>query len=156
MTNTVDSYADITAHNIVQQQSNTAQPTIHSNDPLDLLDQSTVEFRDGIAQLAKQLLIPEHPDVTIRLQAVASLIDQKLRPDQLNGKPPQGMAFPIKEGSRCAFDDADVDQAAKILRLLQIQHIRSLQTEINESIVAVQELTSNPKTDSKLGRVGMK
>lgn len=81
---------------------------------------------------------------------------QKLSAAALAEQPPSGMAFPVKEGPRCAFDDADVDQAAKILRLLQIHHVRELQTQINETIVAVQELTADPKTDSKLGKVGMK
>lgn len=64
------------------------------------------------------------------------------------------MAFPIKDGGKCAFDDKDVDQAAKILRLLQIHNVRALQTLINETVVVVQHLTADPKTDSKLGKVG--
>jgi len=50
--------------------------------------------------------------------------------------------------------DEDVEQAARILRLLQIQSIREMQTVINETIVDVQNLTADPRTDSKLGKVG--
>lgn len=46
------------------------------------------------------------------------------------------------------------DETAKILRLLHIKELRSLQTEINEAIVKIQGLTANPKTDTKLGKVG--
>ena len=37
---------------------------------------------------------------------------------------------------------------------MQVHNMRDLQTGINECIVAVQEVTGNPKTDTKLGRVG--
>ena len=47
-----------------------------------------------------------------------------------------------------------LDDAAKVLRLLHIQELRDLQTKINETIVSVQSITANPKTDSRLGRVG--
>ena len=46
-------------------------------------------------------------------------------------------------------------EAAKILRLLHIQELRELQTKINEAIVQVQALTANPKTDARLGKVGI-
>lgn len=48
-----------------------------------------------------------------------------------------------------------LDQAAKILRLLHLQDLRELQTLINEIIVSVQEFTADPKTDSRLGKVGI-
>lgn len=50
--------------------------------------------------------------------------------------------------------DAVLNKAAKILSLLYIQDLRDLQTKINEAIVSVQSITANPKTDTKLGRVG--
>lgn len=54
------------------------------------------------------------------------------------------------------FDLGDyvLNRAAKILRLLYIHDLRNLQTKINEAIVAVQSITANPKTDTKLGKVG--
>lgn len=42
----------------------------------------------------------------------------------------------------------------KVLRLTQLHRLRDLQTCINECIVAMQEVTSDPKTDTKLGKVG--
>lgn len=41
-----------------------------------------------------------------------------------------------------------------VLYLFHIATTAGLQTHINECIVAVQSLTANPKTDTKLGKVG--
>lgn len=64
------------------------------------------------------------------------------------------VAHSLDDSDQYAFTNKDVDKAAKILRLLQIHHMRDLQTAINETIVCVQELTADPKTDTKLGKVG--
>ena len=53
-----------------------------------------------------------------------------------------------------SFLDTAVREAAKIIRLLQIHQLRELQTKINQSIVTVQMLSANPKTDQSLGKVG--
>jgi len=53
------------------------------------------------------------------------------------------------------FEDYVTQEAAKILRLLHIRELRELQTLANEAIIAVQKLTANPKTDTKLGKVGI-
>ena len=53
------------------------------------------------------------------------------------------------------FEDYVTQEAAKILRLLHIRELRELQTLANEAIIAVQNLTANPKTDTKLGKVGI-
>lgn len=45
-------------------------------------------------------------------------------------------------------------EAAKILRLLHIKELRELQDSVNEAIVSVQKMTANPKTDTRLGKVG--
>lgn len=50
--------------------------------------------------------------------------------------------------------DKVLNEACKILRLLHLKELRDLQTQINETIVNVQQITANPKTDSSLGRVG--
>jgi hypothetical protein len=53
------------------------------------------------------------------------------------------------------FADPVLNEAAKILRLLYIKELRNLQTKINETIVELQLVTANPKTDSSLGKVGI-
>ena len=45
-------------------------------------------------------------------------------------------------------------EAAKSLRLLHVKELRELQNSVNQAIVTVQALTANPKTDTKLGKVG--
>lgn len=50
--------------------------------------------------------------------------------------------------------DKNLIEAGKILRLIFIQDLRRLQTQINECIVDVQKVTADPKTDTKLGKVG--
>lgn len=155
-----DTYADITAATHTQQLAQQAKPTIRSANPLDQHDPNSAEFRAGIAALCDQLQIAAHPDALMRLQACATFVEQRLssgvlaeQQETADGATP---TYQVREDGRCAFDDADVDQAAKILRLLQIDHLRELQTGINEAIVAVQELTADPKTDTKLGKVGVK
>lgn len=50
--------------------------------------------------------------------------------------------------------DATVDSAATLLRLLYVRDLRKLQSSIDQTIVQIQEWTSNPKTDATLGKVG--
>lgn len=50
--------------------------------------------------------------------------------------------------------NATVDAAVRVLRLIHLDNLREVQTEINEVIVAVQEITADPKTDKRLGKVG--
>lgn len=45
-------------------------------------------------------------------------------------------------------------KAAKVLRLLYVSDLRKLQDGINDSLQQMQEQTADPKTDSRLGRVG--
>lgn len=50
--------------------------------------------------------------------------------------------------------DVQVDRAAAVLRLLYIDDLRELQTQVNEVIALTQEYTANPITDARLGQVG--
>ena len=54
------------------------------------------------------------------------------------------------------FDAPDqaTSSAARILRLLQINELREVQTLINQAIVAAQQHTADPRTDERLGKVG--
>lgn len=112
------------------------------------------EFVSGVEKLAKRLNHPMHSDPAVTLEASARLIYEKLRPEAANQSKPEGKAYSIKESDQFMFADKNMDEAAKILRLLQIQSVRQVQTSVNESIVAIQEITADPKTDSKLGKVG--
>lgn len=50
--------------------------------------------------------------------------------------------------------DGEVRQAVAVLRLLHGLELQQLQVNINTVINELQQLTANPQTDSRLGRVG--
>lgn len=50
--------------------------------------------------------------------------------------------------------DPVVDKTAKIMRALHVRQLRQVQDEINHVIADMQALTADPKTNSKLGKVG--
>lgn len=144
----------------VKQTRTEQQPKIVSTNPLDSLDFSAPEFKAGVEKLADLLKIPHHPSHLVTLQAVTKFVTKRLRPEVMSDPDtvvPEGQPFPYKEHS-LGFDTGDqsLNDAAKILRLLYIQDLRELQTKINEAIVAVQTVTANPKTDTRLGKVGVK
>lgn len=116
-------------------------------------------FKTGISSIAKLLKIPKHPDHLVTLEACSKLVCNKLSSGGIKqsnnaavvkGKPLTAMTME----SGFNMGDVMLDNAAKGLSLLYIQDLRNLQTKINETIVAVQSLTANPKTDTKLGKVG--
>ena len=47
-----------------------------------------------------------------------------------------------------------LEAAVNVLRVLHVNDLRVLQSAVDALLVQMQEYTSNPKTDSKLGRVG--
>ena len=96
-----------------------------------------------------------HPDHLARLAASSRLVSTRLSPSghvKPRGEPVSLMTSDDKFG----FDisDKDVNEAAKILRLLHSKEMRRLQTGINECIANIQSMTANPKTDTRLGQVG--
>lgn len=114
------------------------------------------DFIGGVRTLANRLKVPHHPNHLIQLEAIARIVHERLSPSAQKYRVPiTGKPFPFEKGNDvvCAEDSA-LDYPVRILRLLQIHSLRELQTRINETIVAVQDLTANPKTDTKLGKVG--
>lgn len=111
---------------------------------------------EGINRLATLLNIQAHPeDPSVTLRAVAKYADTYLSKEARQSSAKQGKPLELSEVS-LGFDlrHSSVNEAAKILRLLFIDDIRDLQTRINEAIVAVQTLTADPRTDTRLGLVG--
>ncbi len=101
------------------------------------------------------LNIPEHYDPVTTLEAVSVLIQERLVQGGSVSAEQEGVDFELKNYELgFSTDDPALDDASRILRLLHVSELRDLQTRINESIVAVQKITANPKTDQKLGKVG--
>lgn len=122
------------------------------------MDFESTEFKGHVKALAQLLNISPHPDHLETLSAICSVIQNSFSKEALenkqnkkkDGKPAPVMEMPL------GFETNDqiLDKAAKVLRLCFIHDLRDLQTKINEIIVAVQTITANPKTDTRLGKVG--
>jgi len=116
------------------------------------------DLKYGVISLSKLLGIPEHPDHITILQAVKTIIEERLSNSQIEARKniDEGSDFlPLKDVSLgLRVGDPAVEEAAKIVRLLHLHELRDLQTQINKAIVLVQKLTANPKTDQSLGKVG--
>lgn len=148
-----DKYNKIKATEEVKQT-----PKIITDNPLDSIDFSSPTFAEGILVIARLLKLTPHPDPLLTLEACSKMIKNRLNVD-IQANPQEhiitGTAFPYQSAD-LGFDlgETVLNQAAKLLRLLYIHDLRKLQTSINESIVAVQSVTANPKTDTRLGKVG--
>ncbi|KYQ55817.1 hypothetical protein ALC60_05316 [Trachymyrmex zeteki] len=132
-------------------------PSIKSTNPLDNLDFDSDAFKNGVNSIAKLLNVPKHSDHLITLQACSKLVCNKLNEDaikQFNSVAKSKSLTKTIIGPSFNMGDTMLDNAAKGLSLLYIQDLRNLQTKINETIVAAQNITANPKTDIKLGKVG--
>lgn len=126
--------------------------------PLDNMDFESAEFKGYVKSLAQLLGISPHPDHLETLSAICTVIQNSFSKEALESKqnkkkddkPSPVMDMPL------GFEtsDAVLDKAAKVLRLCFIHDLRDLQTKINEIIVTVQSITANPKTDTRLGKVG--
>nr|SVE75302.1 EOG090X0ARU [Daphnia dolichocephala] len=126
--------------------------------PLDNLDFNSDDFKTGVNQLANILQVPQHSNHLVTLEGICNIIEEKFNQNALKeslkaknpGNPVQfdniNFGLDIKSTSLAS--------AANILRYLFIHDLRDLQTKINECLVSVQALTANPKTDTKLGKVG--
>lgn len=134
-----------------------------SVNPLDGMDFNSPDFKAGILSLSQMLQIPPHTDHAILTKAVCLLIKNKLSGDVLTHAQKQAKQGVNKAPKTIPLDKVELGfetedyitkEAAKILRLLHIHELRELQTQINSAIVQVQALIANPKTDTRLGKVG--
>lgn len=140
----------------IKLKKEAAAPTMKSTNPLDKLDFYDIKFVAGTAAVSSFFKIPKHPDHLGSIQAACKLVRSRL--NEVNLRNPvihRGASFPALD-TRSGFDARNdkVERAARALALLYIQELRELQTQINESIVAVQAITANPKTDTRLGKIG--
>ncbi|KAJ0179187.1 hypothetical protein K1T71_004899 [Dendrolimus kikuchii] len=118
------------------EQSKQSAPSVVSSNPLDNLDFSSPAFKSGVERVSTVAGIGPHLDPKIRLSALSKILKTSPHPD------------PPKTETNVVLQPADV------LKLLFVQDLRNLQTKINEALVAVQNVTADPRTDTKLGKVG--
>ncbi|XP_048737186.1 RNA transcription, translation and transport factor protein-like isoform X2 [Ostrea edulis] len=130
---------------------------VPSANPIDNLDFNDADFKAGITSLSMILQIPPHADHLEQLKAICMVVRDRLSQEALKkfSADSQGEQLPLDQ-TDLGFDTGDyiINEAAKILRLIHIKNLRDLQTRINAAIVGVQALIANPKTDSRLGKVG--
>uniref|UniRef100_A0A1Q3F7V1 Putative cle7 n=1 Tax=Culex tarsalis TaxID=7177 RepID=A0A1Q3F7V1_CULTA len=153
-----DRYRPVTAaRKLEEEKKATAAPEIKSTNPFDNIDFTSTDFEEGSQKLAEKLGVAYHPDHLVSLRAAGRVISTQFNKETLKEPIITGKPFPLDEGAGMGFDkEPDMEKAARILRLLQIQSVRKLQTAINETIVSVQNITADPRTDTSLGKVGMK
>ncbi|CAL7941993.1 unnamed protein product [Xylocopa violacea] len=156
--NNVEEYSQNVKEMKLKIKQEAMVPQLKSKNPLDNLDFDSNQFKEGTYSVAKLLRIPRHPNHLITLKACSKLVQRRLNSECLqnpNSKIIRGKPFPVMNiNPGFQLKKPAVENAAKILALLYIQDIRNLQTKINEVIVRVQTITANPKTDTKLGKVG--
>lgn len=139
--------------------SSSVGTTPTATNPLESLDFEGPDFKAGVASLAPLLQIPPHIDHKVVLKAICMLVRERLSKDALERHKQEGIK-PTKtvplEQMELGFETPDyiTAEAAKVLRLLHIHELRELQNGANEAIVTIQKLTANPKTDTRLGKVG--
>lgn len=148
-----DQYKAVTPASVQKMSS---KPTGSAN-PLDNLDFNDADFKAGVASLSMILKVPPHANHLEQLKAISLLVKDRLSKEALEKSSSQkkGVQVPLDK-TELGFETGDyiINEAAKIVRLLHIKELRDLQTQINSAIVGVQTLTANPKTDSRLGKVG--
>jgi len=116
------------------------------------LDVSTVQFKSGVNTLRDLLNIAPHHDYLEVLKACRILVERNLAPGTVKVTGDKMVMGKTELG--LDLSDSSLNEAAKALRLLHVEELRIIQTQINEAIVTAQALTANPKTDTKLGAVG--
>eukprot|EP00039_Didymoeca_costata_P002395 m.59880 g.59880 ORF g.59880 m.59880 type:complete len:241 (+) comp11279_c0_seq2:1293-2015(+) len=124
---------------------------------------ASVDFqlsRAQLEELAHILKLPTDRGTDHELfSAIKDVVVRKLSVRQIAAaeaaKHEKVTQFPLDQ-QPLGFETGDplLDKACKILRLLHIQELRELQTQVNELVVSLQQVTANPKTNSKLGQVG--
>ena len=105
------------------------------------------------------LQVPPHKDHLEQLKGISLLVSTALSKEALQNSSAADSKdsehIPL-EKTELGFEAGDyiLNEAAKIVRLLHLKELRDLQSKINTAIVAVQAITADPKTDSRLGKVG--
>ncbi|CAG9463617.1 unnamed protein product [Pedinophyceae sp. YPF-701] len=118
----------------------------------------TPELAAAANDLCAALGVPAQGSLAQRLTAAADAAAALAAPSAQEAAPLlASMGAPAALGLLPpGFDtgDAQLNNAASVLRALFVRDLRALQTAVDRALVEVQELTADPRTDSKLGKVG--
>merc|ERR1719266_2474907 len=133
-----------------------------SSNPIESLDFQSADFREGVKRLADLLKVSQsHPDHLVTLEACCKIIRTRLNQKHMRNittlASKKGESFELKDhdfGVPPEIKDPVLKEAVKILRLIHLNNLRDLQSDINATIETVQAATANPKTDTRLGKVG--
>ncbi|KRY67783.1 Adenylate kinase isoenzyme 6 -like protein [Trichinella pseudospiralis] len=139
-----------------------------------------LKVEDFVQTTANLLNVTSHPDVVTTLKAINSVVhdEYSISPNEkkLDSHSPEVIglsdfesALEIKGKNCCVgcntcsflqlmqelllFIDKSLVEVAAIFRMLYVRKLRLLQSRINRLITVVQEMTANPKTDQRLGKV---
>jgi len=124
---------------------------VHASDASSADQGDLVEVVQMLAT-ATGVPMSDDADMSTVLSAIKQVVQQRQSLAQTGSKAKkfdQNM-YPL------GFSTGDValDRAATLLRLVHINHLRELQSSVNDIIRTMQDFTANPKTDSALGKVG--
>lgn len=121
------------------------------------LDWSTPDVTNAVDKLAQSLNIACHPDRQVTLEAVLRLLVKKQQKSQSLST---SQEVKLMKGPGYTLDTATLDssngssselaRAEKVLRLVHLNQLRSLQNVVNDLTVVAQSITAEPKTDASL------
>ncbi|MCP9261240.1 putative tRNA pseudouridine synthase [Dirofilaria immitis] len=120
----------------------------------------TEEARKAIENLRVTLGIAAHPDSLIVLKACCKFIMNNLSDEAIRiankEAQTQKKTMPLSrfDMGMISSKNGTIDAAVRALRLIHLENLREVQTKINEAIVAVQELTADPKLIKGLAKLG--
>lgn len=135
------------------------------------IDYTSAEFLNELKDLCKKLDISfceDQPLISLRAIAILFCKLRKMSTENSSNTQDQSSECPkkkkiinkldenilnMKYGKNSNYEKL-LNRCANVLRLLYINDLRELQTDINNAIVQIQSVTANPKTDSTLGKVG--
>ncbi|CAD6192205.1 unnamed protein product [Caenorhabditis auriculariae] len=129
----------------------------NSQNPLNRIDYETPEFAEKVRALCELLGISKHPDPIVSLKAACIYISNNLSDESLRAlnedtkkalKMMDIKSFPLGIPQHKL---APVNMAARILRLVNVEQLRAVQTKINETLVAVQDVTIDMSKKAEFG-----
>lgn len=97
----------------------------------------------------------EDVEVLLRLRAAVLLAKSGVLPSFRRASAPAARGDVLEDfPPGVSTGDGRLDRLASVLRMLQVARLRDAQDRVNGLLEAAQEYTADPKTESRLGKVG--